>query len=72
MNNDSQRILEMLSEGKITVEEAERLLEALGAHGPTYQLRHLTLSPKQRLVRTVMKRRGTRATIERLSAPVPA
>lgn len=36
MNNDTQRILEMLSEDKITVEEAERLLEALGGHGPTY------------------------------------
>ena len=35
MSNDTQRILEMLSEGKITVEEAERLLEALGANGPT-------------------------------------
>ena len=31
MSNDTQRILEMLSEGKITVEEAERLLGALGA-----------------------------------------
>ena len=35
MNNDTQRVLEMLSEGKITVDEAERLLEALGGHGPT-------------------------------------
>ena len=31
MNNDTQRILEMLAEGRINVEEAERLLEALGA-----------------------------------------
>ena len=37
MNNDSERVLGMLSEGKITVDEAERLLEALGAQGPTYQ-----------------------------------
>ena len=37
MSNDTQRILEMLSEGKITAEEAERLLEALGANGPTRQ-----------------------------------
>ena len=35
MSNDTQRILEMLSEGKITVDEAERLLEALGANEPT-------------------------------------
>ncbi len=35
MSNDTQRILEMLSEGKVTVDEAERLLEALGGHGPT-------------------------------------
>ncbi len=35
MNNDSERVLGILSEGKITVEEAERLLEALGGHGPT-------------------------------------
>ena len=35
MSNDTQRILEMLSEGKITVEEAERLLEALGANEQT-------------------------------------
>ena len=27
----------MLSEDKITVDETERLLEALGGHGPTYQ-----------------------------------
>ena len=37
MSNDTQRILEMLSEGKITVEEAERLLETLGANEPTRQ-----------------------------------
>ena len=35
MNNDTQRVLEMLSEGKITVEEAERLLEALGTNEQT-------------------------------------
>ncbi len=35
MNNDTQRILEMLSEDKITVDEAERLLEALGANEQT-------------------------------------
>ena len=35
MNNDTQRVLEMLSEGKITVDEAERLLEALGGNGQT-------------------------------------
>ena len=35
MSNDTQRILEMLSEGRITVEEAERLLEALGGNGST-------------------------------------
>ena len=35
MSNDTQRILEMLSEGKITVEEAERLLGALVANEPT-------------------------------------
>jgi len=29
MNDDRKRILQMLSEGKITVEEAERLLEAI-------------------------------------------
>lgn len=34
MSNDTQRVLEMLSEGKITVEEAERLLEALGGDRP--------------------------------------
>ena len=37
MNNDSERILGMLSEGKITVDEAERLLEALSGNGPTYR-----------------------------------
>ena len=31
MTEDRQRVLDMLSEGKITVEEAERLLKALGA-----------------------------------------
>ena len=35
MRNDTQRVLEMLSEDKITVGEAERLLEALSGHGPT-------------------------------------
>ena len=37
MNNDTERVLTMLSEDKITVDEAERLLEALSGHGPTYQ-----------------------------------
>ena len=33
MTDERRRILDMLSEGKITVEEAERLLEALqGTH----------------------------------------
>ena len=36
MNNDSERILGMLSEGKINVEEAERLLEALSGLGQTH------------------------------------
>ena len=36
MNNDSERVLGMLSEGKITVDEAERLLEALGGLGQTH------------------------------------
>ena len=31
MNEESRRILEMLSQGKITVEEAEQLLRAVGA-----------------------------------------
>ncbi len=31
MNEESRRILEMLSQGKITVEEAEQLLRAIGA-----------------------------------------
>ena len=35
MNNDSERVLGMLSEGKITVDEAERLLEALSGNGQT-------------------------------------
>ena len=37
MNNDTERVLTMLSEDKITVDEAERLLEALSGKGPTYQ-----------------------------------
>ena len=32
MNEDRKRILDMLAEGKITAEEAERLLDALDAH----------------------------------------
>ena len=35
MSNDTQRILEMLSEGKISVDEAERLLGAFVANVPT-------------------------------------
>ena len=34
MNDDRKRILAMLAEGKITADEAERLLDALG-RGPT-------------------------------------
>ncbi|MBT4609893.1 MAG: hypothetical protein HOC05_07630, partial [Gemmatimonadetes bacterium] len=30
MSEDRKKVLEMLSEGKINVEEAERLLQALG------------------------------------------
>ena len=33
MNDDRKRILAMLAEGKVTADEAERLLDALG-HGP--------------------------------------
>lgn len=33
MNNESRRILEMLAEGKITVEEAEQLLRAVAPEG---------------------------------------
>ena len=36
MNNDSERVLGMLSEGKITVDQAERLLEALSGNGQTH------------------------------------
>lgn len=34
MNTDTERVLTMLSEDKITVDEAERLLEALSGLGP--------------------------------------
>lgn len=34
MSEDSKRILQMLADGKISVEEAERLLSALGEAGP--------------------------------------
>jgi hypothetical protein len=34
MTEDRKRILAMLAEGKITADEAERLLDALGAPGP--------------------------------------
>ncbi len=37
MRNDTQRVLEMLSEDRITVDDAERLLEALGGKEPTYR-----------------------------------
>lgn len=33
MNEDRKRILAMLAEGKITADEAERLLDALGSRG---------------------------------------
>ena len=71
MSNDTQRILEMLSEGKITVEEAERLLEALGANEPT-PTQAVTRSSRQRLLRTATTRQGTKMSIESLSDPVPA
>jgi hypothetical protein len=35
MNDERQQVLRMLSEGKVTVEEAERLLDALAAPGST-------------------------------------
>lgn len=34
MNEETRKVLEMLSAGKITVQEAERLLEAIGAPSP--------------------------------------
>jgi hypothetical protein len=34
MNEDRKRILAMLADGKITADEAERLLDALGARSP--------------------------------------
>jgi hypothetical protein len=34
MNEDRKRILTMLGDGKITADEAERLLDALGARAP--------------------------------------
>jgi hypothetical protein len=35
MSEDRSRILSMLAEGKITAEEAERLLDAIGTHAAT-------------------------------------
>ena len=46
MSNDTQRILEMLSEGKITAEEAERLLGALSGNGQTPDGATLTRPPR--------------------------
>ena len=34
MTEERRRVLDMLSEGKVTVEEAERLLKALQGHPP--------------------------------------
>ena len=40
MNEDRKRILGMLADGKITADEAERLLDALGARAPTTTCRY--------------------------------
>jgi SHOCT-like domain len=35
MSEDTRRVLEMLSQGKVTVQEAEQLLQAVAEPGPT-------------------------------------
>ena len=52
MNDDRRKILDMLSEGKITAEEADRLLAALEpqAHAPTVS----GLKPKPKYLRVTV------------------
>ena len=66
MNNDSERILQMLSEGKITV-EAERLLEALRERPDARGTPRSSL-PISKMTR---KRHMTSAIGESLSGLVP-
>ena len=73
MNNDSERVLGMLSEGKITVDQAERLLEALSGtdRRPTG---HPTRLPRLRLPisRMMGKSRVTSTMRVSLSGLAPA
>jgi hypothetical protein len=68
MSKESQRILKMLESGKITVDEADRLLRALGeadaAPGPAPASR----SPKY--LRVVVEEGGERGTRVNVRVPV--
>ena len=60
MSEDTRRILEMLSEGKITIEEAERLLQAVAdASQGTEQLESDDPSPLPKYLRVIAEDNGS-------------
>jgi polyhydroxyalkanoate synthesis regulator phasin len=50
MNEQRRQILEMLAEGKITADEAQRLIDALEREQPESPLRRQQHSPARRSV----------------------
>ncbi len=69
MSEETKRILDMLSEGRLSVEEAERLLdalrvpEALGAAGSGAPEEKTGRGPKPRFLRVIVDREGRKVDV---------
>ncbi|MBL7166985.1 MAG: hypothetical protein ISS55_10995 [Dehalococcoidales bacterium] len=75
MSENRRRILDLLSEGKINVDEAERLLATMGEHageGTTVGVAEQTRKPQPRFLRVVIEpAEGPGAKQERVNVRVP-
>lgn len=67
MSEETKRILDMLSEGRLSVEEAERLLDALGAAAesgaPADREEKTGRGPKPRFLRIIVDREGRKVDV---------
>ena len=71
MKEERQKILAMLAEGKITPEEAEKLLEALGTSAPDSTAGESPRKKHPRWLRIQVDPRSTNGCQERVNIRVP-
>lgn len=71
MSEERRRILEMLAAGKITAEEAEKLLDAIGESGAAEQVKGDAPKGKPKFLRIMVEPKSDRSNKEKVNMRIP-